>query len=57
MAVRHGVKKIQYRPGVIEGFCQHRLKIGSGPHFVMITDPVQLTRSTRLRSRRKPARP
>ncbi len=30
---------------------------GSGPYFVMITDPCQLTRSTRLRSRGKAARP
>ena len=30
---------------------------GSDPHFVMITGPGQLTRSTRLRSRGKAARP
>jgi hypothetical protein len=43
--------------GVDEWVDQQGQTHGSGPYFVMITGPGQLTRSTRLRSRGNAARP
>ena len=60
-AARKAGARLLSNSGKAERSCRPGLAVstptGSGPYFVMITDPCQLTRSTRLRSRGKAARP